>query len=643
MMRPDNQVRDSQMSKPKIDGADVPIDAAALQQGAKLHAEGRLDEAQAVYARLLNGHPQQAATAHYLMALLLTDRGDLEGALDHYAAAIALGAASADLFFKRAELLRRLDRGEAALENYDRALALQPDAKTFWNNRGVVLEALGRLDDALASHDEAIRLDPGYVQALHNRGSTLVKLQRLDEALASFDRAIGCDATIPETWNFHAVVLATQERYNEALTSADRALTLRPDYPEAHNNRSIALRALKRPDEALHAADAALAARPGFIEALNSRGSALAKLNRHQEACDTYRLALQSRPDDAAVQLNLGMALEALGDLDAAQAAYGAAEMLAPTLPDARFASGLTYIRAGDIRAGFQRYETRWSQKGGPRHGQADDALWLGEPPLGERTLLVHAEQGFGDVIQFCRFAPLAAPSSQLVLQVQTPLKRLLSSLDGVQAIYGSGEASPPFDVHVPIMSLPLALDLGLEDLTPVMPYLHASPVLVAGWRRRLPAASGLRIGLAWSGNPGHDNDHNRSMTLQMLAPLFGLGAQFVSLQKDYRPEDQAWLDGAPDILRFERDLGDFADTAALIACCDLVIAVDTAVGHLAGALGKPLWLMLPRFCDWRWMNERPDSPWYPSATLFRQPDFGDWTSVVSEVADLLKARTAER
>jgi tetratricopeptide (TPR) repeat protein len=626
------------MSNPQTEKDESFIDAEALQRGAQLHAEGRLDQAEEIYRALLDGPPQQVATAHYLIGLLLTDRHDPAGALGHYDAAVELGAASADLFFRRGELLRTIGRLDEALNSYDKALALKPDAKACWNSRGVVLEGLGHLSQAVESHDRAIALDAEYVLSHHNRGSALLKLGLLEEAVEAFEQGLARNPAIPETWNFKAVALALMERYDQALVSSDRALELRPYYPEAHNNRSIALRALKRTDEALAAAEAALVARPNFPEALNSKGSALSKLNRFDEACDAYRNALAGKPNDAAIHLNLGMALEALGDLDGAQAAFATAHALAPALPDARFASGLAHIRAGDIRSGFKLYETRWTQKGGPRHSHPEHSLWLGETPLGERTLLVHAEQGFGDVIQFCRFAPLAAPPSRLVLQVQPSLKRLLASLDGAGAVCAVGEAPPSFDVHIPIMSLPLALDLGLEDLAPHSPYLHASPVLVERWRQRLPPADGPRIGLAWSGNPGHDNDHNRSMTLEHLDPLLRCKAQFVSLQKDYRADDLERLRRSPDILRYDDELGDFADTAALVACCDLVIAVDTAVAHLAGALNKPLWLMLPRFCDWRWMNGREDSPWYPAATLFRQGAFGDWTGVIERVAARLQA-----
>ena len=626
------------MSNPQLDPASQPPDTISLERAIALHGAGRLDDAETLLRKLLNGPVQQVATAHFLLGQVLTDRGDVVGAISQYDGAVGLGAASHDLFFKRAELLRRTQRLDEALGSYDQAIALQPTAKTYWNTRGVVLENLGRLDDAVDSYDYALSLDADYVLAHHNRGSALLKLDRMDDAVASFDKVLSRNSSIPESWNFRAVALATLERYDETLDCSDHALALRPDYPEAHNNRSVALRNLKRPEDALAAADAALALRPEFPEALNSKASALVKLTRYEEARDVYSLALAHKPNDAAIHLNLGMALEALGDLPGAQRAFAAAQDLKPDQPDAWFASGIAHIRAGDVKAGFKLYETRWTQKGGPRHSYDPATLWLGEEPLGDRKLLVHAEQGFGDVIQFCRFAPLAAPAHQVALQVQPPLKRLLASLDGVGAVCATGEAEPGFDVHIPIMSLPLALGLEIADLAPRMPYLAPSDVLVKQWRIKLPPSDGPRVGLAWTGNPGHDNDLNRSMSLETLKPLLAERAQFVSLQKDYRPEDRLRLAGLPQVLRFEQTLGDFADTAALIACCDLVITVDTAVAHLAGALGKPVWLMLPHFSDWRWMNDRADTPWYPSMTLFRQAAFGGWTDVIQRVADRLKS-----
>ena len=643
------------------------MDINALQQGAQLHSEGRLDEARQAYEVLLDGPPPQVAAAQYLLALLMTDMGAPGSALAHYDAAIALGGASPDLFYRRGELLRQAGRSDEAVESFDRALALaeghvdaahmkgvalaaagrleeavasydraaslNPESRSIWNNRGVALEALNRLEDAVASCERAIAIAPDYARAYHNRGSAKLKLGQTLEAIGDFDKAAMFDPNLAEAWSYRAVAMAGLERYIDAIESAERALALRPGYPEALNTRSIAERALNHPEAALASAEAALLARPGFAEALNSKASALAKLNRYEAACESYRLALAAKPGDPSILLNFGMALEATGDLEGALAAFSASHAAAPDLPDAMFAAGLVNIRAGALQPGFALYETRWTQKGGPRHGKPAETLWLGEAPLGQRTLLVHAEQGFGDTIQFCRFAPLAAPPSQLILQVQTPLKRLLASLDGAARLLGTDEDAPPFDLHIPMMSLPLALDIELQDMASRMPYLHPRADLVDRWRTKLPAAEGLRIGLAWTGNPGHDNDRNRSMPLQALAPLLAGRAQFVSLQKDYREADRALLAQLPQILRVEEDLKDFADTAALIESCDLVISVDTSVAHLAGALNKPLWLMLPRFSDWRWMNDRSDSPWYPSATLFRQTAFGVWDDVIARIA----------
>jgi tetratricopeptide (TPR) repeat protein len=647
------------------------MDTPALQNGARLHSEGRFDEARKAYEALLEGPPQQVATAHYLLALLTTDMGAPESALAHYDAAIALGAASPDLFYRHGELLRQVGRHEAAIAgfdsalalepdhadaahmrgvalaalgrldeavaSYDRAAALKPDAKSIWNNRGIALETLDRLEAAAASYDRAIGIDAYYARAYHNRGSVRLKLGRSLDAIADFDKAAMFDPNLAEAWSYRAVAMAGLERYIDAIESAERALALRPGYPEALNTRSVAERALMRPEAALASAEAALQARPGFVEALNSKASALARLNRYEEACATYRLALEAKPQDPSILLNFGLALEAMGDLEGARAAFSASHAAAPNLPDAAFAAGLVNIRAGALQPGFALYETRWTQKGGPRHTYPPETLWLGREPLGDRTLLVHAEQGFGDAIQFCRFAPRAAASSRLILQVQPPLKSLMTSIEGVERVLGADEETPPFDLHIPIMSLPLALGVELGDVTPTMPYLHARSDLVEGWRRRLPPADGPRIGIAWTGNPGHDNDRNRSMSLDTLAPLLKGRAQFVSLQKDYRDADLARLERLPQILRVEAELKDFADTAALIACCDLVIAVDTSVAHLAGALNKPLWLMLPRFSDWRWMNARADSPWYPSATLFRQTEFGVWDDAIEQIAARLR------
>ena len=643
------------------------MDLDLFRPAAALHAQGRLDEAEAAYGLLLDGPPGQAGMAHQLIGMVQADRGEPGAALTEYEAALALGSRTPELMFSRGEAQRALGRtGEAldsyeaaaelrptwadaqhgagvclaalgrtqeAVDRYRKAVELQPDARQPWNNLGVALEALEWLEEAMGAYERALAIEPTYVQAVHNRGSALLKLERLDEAVAAFDAVAALNPNIPETWNMRAVALAKLERPAEALQSAERAARLRPDYPEAHNTRSVTLRALKLYEAALEAADQALALRPAFAEALNSRGAALAKLNRNEEARASYEAALQLSPGHAGVRLNLGFALEATGDLEGADRAFAASEAAAPQKPDAAFARGLVRIRSGDILEGFRLYESRWLQKGGPQLAYPRETLWLGETPLGGRRLLVHAEQGFGDVIQFCRFAPLAAPPGQLVMATQPELRRVVATLEGAPDVRSFETDVTDFDVHVPMMSLPWALKLSLEHVSPTSPYLFADPVLVDRWRARLPATDRTRIGLAWTGNPKHENDHNRSLALETLRPLLTAPAQFISLQKVVRDEDAAVIARTPELLHFEAEIEDFADTAALAALCDVVIAVDTSVAHLAGALGRPLWLLLPHFSDWRWMNGRTDTPWYPSATLHRQAAPGDWSAVMTSLA----------
>jgi tetratricopeptide (TPR) repeat protein len=648
------------------------MDLDLFRPAAALHAQGRLAEAEAAYRTLLEGPEDQVGLARQLIGMARADQGDLDGALAMYDAALAGGWRTADLCFSRAEALRAmgrtadalqsymdaaalnpehaeahhmagvslaaLGRPEAAIERYERATALNPALKRAWNNLGVALEATGRLDEAVRSCEQAVALDPDYLQAHHNRGSALLKLGAVEAAIESLDRAIALNDAVPETWNMRAVALATLERHGEALQSAERALVLRPNYPEAQNTRSVALRALKLYEDALAAADAALTDRPAFLEALNSRGAALAKLNRHAEARRSYEAALRLSPDNAAILLNLGLALEALGELEAAADVLRRADALAPETPDAAYALGLIHIRQGDILEGHRLYEARWNQKGGPRLRHPRETLWLGETPLGDRRLLVHAEQGFGDVIQYCRFAARAAPPGQLIVQTPPSLKRLLSTLKGVEDLHDFDAPDPPFDVHIPMMSLPVALKLDLEGVRPAEPYLAVDPAIAARWRERLGPKARPRVGLAWSGNPLHENDHNRSMLFETLTPLFDAPIDFLSLQRAHHPRDVAVMARWPDVRRFDEDLTDFAETAALASLCDLVIAVDTSVAHLAGALGLQLLLLLPHVSDWRWMNGRTDTPWYPSATLMRQDAAGGWPGVIERVKSRVDA-----
>jgi hypothetical protein len=269
----------------------------------------------------------------------------------------------------------------------------------------------------------------------------------------------------------------------------------------------------------------------------------------------------------------------------------------------------------------------------------------LNDKHLAGKTILLHAEQGFGDTIQFVRYVPmLAARGAKIVLEVPDSLMPLLGDIDGVIAMISRGQPHPPIDLHCPLMSLPLAFGTTLATIPATVPYLRAPAERVEAWRARMPASDKLRVGLVWSGKPTHRNDHNRSLVFERLAPLLAQpDVDFVSLQREVREADAAALQDATSVLRPDLDQADFADTAAIVATLDLVIAVDTAVAHLTGATAKPLWLLLPYCPDWRWMLDRTDSPWYPGARLFRQPRIGDWDSVIGRVAEALASFVATR
>jgi len=435
--------------------------------------------------------------------------------------------------------------------------------------------------------------------------------------------------------------LYTSRRFDEALATYDAGLRIAPSDLDLRNGRGVALLELRRPAEARDEFVRALAADPDCLDALGNLGNALLKLNRPEEALAAYDRALKIVPDNAQLLTNRAVALRRLDRPQ--EALMSAARALAekPDFAQARFVASVARLTLGDFAAGWRGYEARWGVGAlALQRRNFAEPQWRGAEPLAGKTILLHAEQGFGDTIQFVRYAPLvAARGAIVVLEVQRELTRLCASLAGVANIVARGDELPPFDCHCPLLSLPLAFATDATNIPAAVPYLAPPAAEVAAWRVRLPHGRPL-IGLCWSGERVHDNDLNRSMALDTLAPLLDApDVQFVSLQRDVREGDAPLLAQRSDIVSIGRQFSDFADSAAAIAALDLVISVDTAVAHLAGALGKPLFLLLPFAADFRWLRERCDSPWYPSARLFRQPRFGDWASVVEAVrAEVLQS-----
>jgi tetratricopeptide (TPR) repeat protein len=545
--------------------------AQTLQEALSLHQQGRLRDAEKLYARALKAAPNNFDALH-LLGLIKAQSGQMGEAHRLMAAALKINPNAPDALVNFANVLHALKRDGEALTHLDKALALRPGDQEALLYRGNALNALDRPEDAIACYDAVLARNPAHGDALLNRGTARARLGRHADALADFDAV----------------------------------LTRVPHHVEALYNRGTALLELERPDAALAAFDAAVAAAPKHIGAWTNRGRALQALNRHAEAVASFEKAIAVDKNVADTHSNMALSLLTLGQLS----------------------------------RGFAEYEWRWKRTGmSDARRNYRGRPWLGEFPIGQRTILLAAEQGLGDSIQFVRYVPLLARSgAKVVLEVQPELKALLAGVAGVASYHARGETLPAYDVYCPLGSLPLAFKTEPATIPADIPYLRADETHLAKWRPIIEALPGKRVALAWAGHAKHPNDRNRSIALAQLEPLFALdGISFVSVQRDLRGDDAAILARQKSVTHIGDKLNDMADTAAVLALADLTIAVDTSVIHLAGAMGREAWVMLPFSPDWRWTLTGDHSPWYPRMRLFRQAKPGDWSSVIVSLRDALR------
>lgn len=526
--------------------------------------------------------------------------------------------------------------------------APRPQAAGEVAARHALIEAVrrhqaGDLDAAAAACAQALRLDSRQPDALHL--SAIIAHQRGDDARARTlaEKALKRSPRNAAYHNTLGVVLLGLGRGDAAATAFRRALALDPGHPEAHNNLGNALMGEGRAAEAEACYRRAIAARPDYAVGHNNLGGALRAQGRLTEAAAAYREALAHAPRYAGAICNLGRVLHELGHYDDALAHYERALALDPDHAESHANRGILLLLLGRLAEGWQEYEWRWRVRGfAGTAPEPDVPRWDGSPLAG-RTLIIHAEQGLGSAIQFVRYVPLVAgraveDGGRVVLECPRPLLRLFRSIasGGAVDLVAKGESLPPCDVQAPLMSLPRILGTEAETIPACVPYLRVDPALEEQWRRRLAASPRPRVGLVWAGNPRHENDANRSMPAAALAPLLERqGITLFSLQVGASPADRAWLNQTT-VQDLAPEFGDFADTAAALGHLDLLVSVDTAAAHLAGALGRPVWLLLPFVPEWRWMLARDDSPWYPTMQLFRQSAPGDWTGLMARVAAAL-------
>jgi tetratricopeptide (TPR) repeat protein len=635
-----------------IASAAQPVFADALRR----HQAGSLKEAEQLYRRVLAFNPRHADSLQ-LLGVLAHQTGRHDLGVELIRQAIAINPLAPSCHANLGNVLREQQRWDEAIASYRKALELKPDDVDTHINLGVVLQEQGRLEEAIATYRRAIEQEPGDPGIRNNLAAALHALGRGDEAIACYRQARALQPNRPETHANLGDALRVQGQLDEAIASCRKALELKPDYPDAHNNLGLAFAGQRRWQEAEAAFRQAIAHRPDFALAHNNLASTLVAQGHPEEAVPPYRRAIELNPAYPDAYSGMGNALRRLGQVDDAIAACRKALELSPDMARAHDNLAVALLLAGDMAAGWPELEWRWkvpgllkphrfmSQRQGlqPQGSQPQWSQPQGLPPQwhGEaaegRTLLIHAEQGLGDSIQFCRYAPLAAERGlRVTMEVPRPLVRLLRFLPGVD-VKAAGDVGAAFDLHCPMLSLPLAFDTRLTSVPAAVPYLSAEQERVAAWRDRLPAGR-IRIGIAWQGNPTFAEDRIRSAPLRCFEPLARLpGVRLVSLQKQHGLEQLADLPEGMTVATlgddFDAGPDAFIDTAAVMANLDLVISTDTSIVHLAGALGRPVWVALSAVPEWYWMLDRTDSPWYPTMRLFRQRERGDWPSVFAAIA----------
>lgn len=643
-----------------------------FKQAHALYEQGQWSAAQALCERIREVAPTHDAAWH-LSGIIAAQSQQLVLADSLFAQAIAIKPHSALAHAHRGINLLALRRFEQALASFDAALALKPSDIDCLLNRGVALFELQRLDEALASCERALQIQPNFAQAHSNRGNVLQALEQFDEALRAYDRALAIQADFVDALYNRANVLQKMGRLEQALDGYSRATACQPHHAQAYANRGNVLLELKRPHEALASYAQALAADPHHAKAYASQGLALLELGQHEaalhsleqaitlapepeallnrgvvlhkmghlaQALASYEQAVAAKPDYAEAWSNTGNVLQELHRMDEALAAYDRALRHAPDHPDIGFNRAHLFLLTGDFDAGWAAYEARFSHRDYQAFVRTFAApKWSGQADIAGKTILLYAEQGLGDVIQFCRYAKqVQSLGAQVVLEVPPALHSLMTELEGVNTLLCTGQPLPALDYHCPLLSLPYALGTRLDNIPSAQAYLRADPKQVAMWSARLGVKQAARVGLVWRGSPTHRNDATRSVALPTLLQHLPPGHDYICLQKELTAPEQALL-AQHRVHNHSALLHDFSDTAALCALCDVVLSVDTSVAHLSAALGQTTWILVTHAPDWRWLLKRDDSPWYASVTLYRQGPDRQWPGVLQRVALDLAAR----
>ncbi len=621
--------------------------AELLESARRWQQAGDLPRAENAYRELLIGE-QNNAELWYLLGVACRNQGKLDEALSAYQRAIELRPDLAQAHNGLGIVRQQQGRLAEAAASFESAVRARPDFAPAHNNLGNVLKETGRNDLAMTAYQEAVRLKPDFAEAHSNLGNLQRELGQVDEAMASCRLALQLKPDFAIGHNHLGAAYSKKRRWDDAAACYRQAIALLPAYPEAHSNLGDALRELGQLDEAAAHFREALRLRPDLAEPHAGLSLVLLQLGDLAGCQASCREALRLRSGAGSSQLNLTLSIVSLleGRQEESLAYCEAALEQEPDSPEAHKNRAIVWLLQGRYREGWPEYEWRWKCPELPER-PFKQPLWDGGP-LDGRTIMLHAEQGLGDTIQFVRYVRRVRQRGGRVLVVcQKTLLPLLSQCEDIAQLAAQGDPLPPFDVHAPLLSLPGIFGDTLETIPAEVPYLRPDPRRFEQWRRELDELPGLRVGIAWQGSRSFYFDRLRSVPLAEFAPLAAVpGVTLVSLQKGFGSEQLAALAGRFRVVdlasRLDESSGPFVDTAAVMKSLDLVITSDTSIAHLAGALAVPVWVAIPFAPDWRWLLEREDSPWYPTMRLFRQTERGNWQIVFERIAAALAARSGE-
>jgi Flp pilus assembly protein TadD len=607
------------------------------------HQKQQLGEAETIYRQVLAAQPDHTDALH-LLGVLALQVGQAKMASELIGQAVALNPSDPNYRCNFGQALTALGRTDDAIAAYRQAIELKPDSHEAYVNLGNALQGKGQFTEAVAALRRALELKGDFPEAAYNLGIALGRQGDVDGAVAAFKKAAELKPDLAEAHYNIGNLLLEVKRFPDAIEAYCKAMEIRPKFAEACSNLGTALQRCGQLDHAIEAYKQTVAMRPDFAEAYNNLADVLRDKGNFEESGAAALRAVQLRPDYAEAYNNLGSAVLQSGDIDQATAAYRQAAALKPDYSLAHFNLACMLLLKGDFAQGWREYEWRRGTDSElfAEWRRLPEKPWDGRRDIQGKTILLHAEQGYGDAIQFARYVPLVAQrGAKVALACPEPLVTIFRTLQGVEEVLPFGDLTPDFHEHCPLLSLPLALGTTAQTIPADVPYLRADPKRVERWKPKLAEQTGVKkIGLCWTGRAVPDA--RRSVPSAALAPLSEISnAFFVSLQKLEPTAKPVENPLGITLADWTKELKDFGDTAALIDQLDLVISIDTSIAHLAGAMGKPMFILLPFVPDWRWQLERCDSPWYPTARLFRQPKAGDWETPIRQLIEAVQSFNA--